>query len=112
MSRAKALLLCGRTETSKSIHGSHNFLFFGFLDEFCLFEVEPRREDLPNQSIITIRSSILSFVNRLMLMNAEESPETNRDEEIHTILNFVATVNEVRCCIVEMTNYLLFLSNF
>ena len=30
----------------------------------------------------------------MIIMNAEESPDGQRDEEIHTLLNFVATVHE------------------
>ncbi|CAJ0580841.1 unnamed protein product, partial [Mesorhabditis spiculigera] len=58
------------------------------------YRVEPRLATFPNQHVVSIRHHILTFINRLMLMNVEEGADTNRDEEIHTLLNFVATVHE------------------
>ncbi|CAJ0941809.1 unnamed protein product, partial [Mesorhabditis belari] len=58
------------------------------------YMVEARNSSFPSQHVVSIRSSILAFINRMIIMNAEESPDGQRDEEIHTLLNFVATVHE------------------
>ncbi|PAV82534.1 hypothetical protein WR25_15898 isoform B [Diploscapter pachys] len=58
------------------------------------YQVEERSEDFPNQDVVQIRGSILAFIYRLVILNAEESVETNRDDELHALLNFVATVHE------------------
>ena len=61
--------------------------------KFQYFQVEERSEDFPNQDVVQIRGSILAFIYRLVILNAEESVETNRDDELHALLNFVATVH-------------------
>ncbi|WKX98416.1 hypothetical protein Q1695_013812 [Nippostrongylus brasiliensis] len=60
------------------------------------YQVEARPDSFPNEDVIAIRGSILVFLNRLILLNGNTSAsqEGIREQEIHQLMNFVATVHE------------------
>ncbi|KAK5985962.1 DUF4704 domain-containing protein, partial [Trichostrongylus colubriformis] len=60
------------------------------------YQVEERPESFPNEAVIAIRGSILLFLNRLILLSPTNSSgqDAIREQEIHQIMNFVATVHE------------------
>ncbi|KAK6744681.1 hypothetical protein RB195_011415 [Necator americanus] len=60
------------------------------------YQVEDRPQSFPNEDVISIRGSILVFLNRLILLNGGTGPgqDAIREQEIHQLMNFVATVHE------------------
>ncbi|EYC03946.1 hypothetical protein Y032_0090g2330 [Ancylostoma ceylanicum] len=59
------------------------------------YQVEERPQSFPNEDVIAIRGSILIFLNRLILLNgAGSAQDAIREQEIHQLMNFVATVHE------------------
>ncbi|KAE9419817.1 hypothetical protein Angca_008986, partial [Angiostrongylus cantonensis] len=60
------------------------------------YQVEERPETFSTEHIIAIRSSIIVFLNRLILLNStvSSSQDAIREQEIHQLMNFVATVHE------------------
>ncbi|XGW18162.1 hypothetical protein V3C99_002630 [Haemonchus contortus] len=60
------------------------------------YQVEERPESFPSEAVIAIRGSILVFLNRLILLNPSNSSSQDaiREQEIHQLMNFVATVHE------------------
>ncbi|VDO39425.1 unnamed protein product [Haemonchus placei] len=60
------------------------------------YQIEERPESFPSEAVIAIRGSILVFLNRLILLNPSNSSSQDaiREQEIHQLMNFVATVHE------------------
>ncbi|KAJ1348562.1 hypothetical protein KIN20_003893 [Parelaphostrongylus tenuis] len=60
------------------------------------YQVEERPETFPTEDIIAIRSSIIVFLNRLILLNStvNSSQDVIREQEIHQLMNLVATIHE------------------
>ncbi|CAD6185951.1 unnamed protein product [Caenorhabditis auriculariae] len=58
------------------------------------YTVEERPENFPQQDIVSIRSSILAFINRLIVLNGDEEADATHEQEIHNMLNLLATVHE------------------
>ncbi|KJH44683.1 hypothetical protein DICVIV_09290 [Dictyocaulus viviparus] len=60
------------------------------------YQVEERPETFRNEDVIAIRGSIIIILNRLILLNAthNSNQEAIREQEIHHLMNFVATVHE------------------
>ncbi|VDO19901.1 unnamed protein product [Heligmosomoides polygyrus] len=73
-----------------------NFIFVSSSECEPLLQVEPRSESFPSEDVVAIRGSILVFLNRLILLSASSSSnqEAIREQEIHQLMNFVATVHE------------------
>ncbi|GMT19970.1 hypothetical protein PFISCL1PPCAC_11267, partial [Pristionchus fissidentatus] len=58
---------------------------------------EPRCPTLSTENIITIRGCLLVLINKLIFLGQDkegQAPSSPRDQEIHALLNLVATVNE------------------
>ncbi|EFO98577.1 CRE-SEL-2 protein [Caenorhabditis remanei] len=59
------------------------------------YTVEERPENFATADIVAIRSAILTFINRIIIASAgPEEEERVRDQEVHTLLNLLATVRE------------------
>ncbi|GMS90035.1 hypothetical protein PENTCL1PPCAC_12210, partial [Pristionchus entomophagus] len=58
---------------------------------------EQRCKTLSTENIITIRGSLLVLINKLIFLGQDkeaQAPSPTRDQEIHALLNLVATVHE------------------
>ncbi|CAL2037445.1 unnamed protein product [Caenorhabditis brenneri] len=60
------------------------------------YTVEERPENFATADIVAIRSAILTFINRIVVApsGSPEEEEKSRDQEVHTLLNLLATVRE------------------
>ncbi|CAI5445927.1 unnamed protein product [Caenorhabditis angaria] len=78
-------------------HTLKHFYWLALPQTSSNYTVEDRPDTFVTSDIVSIRSDILTFINRLIvtpLNNGEEGEERNHDQEIHTLLNLLATVRE------------------
>uniref|UniRef100_A0A1I7XJX4 DUF4704 domain-containing protein n=1 Tax=Heterorhabditis bacteriophora TaxID=37862 RepID=A0A1I7XJX4_HETBA len=77
----------------------HALKFYYWVTLPCAPSVEDRPASFPNEDVVAIRGSIMVFMNRLILLNGSPGSnpaiqDTIREQEIHQLINFVATVHE------------------
>ncbi|PIC37915.1 hypothetical protein B9Z55_010097 [Caenorhabditis nigoni] len=76
-------------------HTLKHFYWLALPQTVSDYTVEERPENFATAEIVSIRSAILTFINRIIISsNSPDEEEKARDQEVHTLLNLLATVRE------------------
>ncbi|CAI2347567.1 unnamed protein product [Caenorhabditis sp. 36 PRJEB53466] len=75
-------------------HTLKHFYWLALPQTVSNYTVEERPEHFATADIVAIRSAILTFINRIIVTSSPEEDDRSRDQEVHTLLNLLATVRE------------------